>query len=171
MRVRDDGDVVEQKAPTPPPVVPFNSLKVNDNLTLAVVAAHDLLPNLSIQIACLVFNEIDSFCTIHRKGWTLFNTSKEVLYNPKAEELFAPVVGPDCLSRSQQEKAQRNMLAGFVEEAHLSEFQFEAQRKTFAACGKFCLFILLHEYNYGMRCGVLIFVNYFCRLRIRSKHW
>ena len=34
MRVRDDGDVVEQKAPTPPPVVPFNSLKVNDNLTL-----------------------------------------------------------------------------------------------------------------------------------------
>ena len=171
MRVRDDGDVVEQKAPTPPPVVPFNSLKVNDNLTLAVVAAHDLLPNLSIQIACLVFNEIDSFCTIHRKGWTLFNTSKEVLYNPKAEELFAPVVGPDCLSRSQQEKAQRNMLAGFVEEAHLSEFQFEAQRKNFAACGKFCLFILLHEYNYGMRCGVLIFVNYFCRLRIRSKHW
>ena len=36
---------------------------------------------------------------------------------------------------------------------------------------KFYLFILLHEYNYGIRCGVLIFVNYFFRLRIRSKHW
>ena len=81
------------------------------------------------------------------------------------------MVGPDCLFRSQQEKAQRNTLAGFVEEAYLSEFQFEAQRKTFATYGKFCFVILLDEYDYVMRCGVLIFVNYFCRLRIGSKRW
>ena len=111
MRVRDDGDVVEQKAPTPPPVVPFNSLKVNDNLTLAVVAAHDLLPNLSIQIACLVFNEIDSFCTIHRKGWTLFDTltppRKRSCITPKLKNYsllwWVPIASSDHSKRKPKE--------------------------------------------------------------------
>ena len=70
-------------------------------------------------------------------------TAEEIKYNPKAEELFAPTLGPDCSFRSGQQKAKRNTLAGFVEPAHLSEFQFEAQRKTFTSFGivtfdKFC---------------------------------
>lgn len=63
--------------------------------------------------------------------------AKELVYNPKAEELFAPIVGPECPHLSNQQKAQRNTLSGYVEEAHISEFQFEAQRKTFVSFGKF----------------------------------
>lgn len=67
-------------------------------------------------------------------------SSKELLYNPKAEELFAPTLGPDCPFKTGQQRAHRNTVAGFVEPAHLSEFQFEAQRKTFTSFGKnmFC---------------------------------
>jgi len=62
-------------------------------------------------------------------------TSEELKYNPKADELFAPTLGPENSFRTSQQKAKRNTLAGYIEPAHLSEFQFEAQRKTFASYG------------------------------------
>ena len=68
--------------------------------------------------------------------------SKELMYNPKVDELFAPTLGPDCPFKSGQQKAHRNTLAGYVEPAHLSEFQFEAQRKTFVSFGKIDIFII-----------------------------
>ena len=62
-------------------------------------------------------------------------SAKELMYNPKAEELFAPTLGPEYPFKSQQQMAHRNTLAGYVEDAHLSEFQFETQRKTFTSFG------------------------------------
>lgn len=65
------------------------------------------------------------------------------MYNPKADELFAPTLGPECPFKTGQQKAHRNTLAGFVEPAHLSEFQFEAQRKTFTSFGM-QMFLLIY---------------------------
>lgn len=60
------------------------------------------------------------------------------MHNPKFEELFAPDVGPENPFRTQQQRAAKNMLSGYVEKAHISEFQFENQRRTFASYGRDC---------------------------------
>lgn len=57
------------------------------------------------------------------------------MHNPKYEELFAPEYGPENPFQTQQMKANRNMLSGYVEKAHISEFQFENQRRTFTSYG------------------------------------
>ncbi|CAL4228857.1 unnamed protein product, partial [Meganyctiphanes norvegica] len=62
---------------------------------------------------------------------------KEIKYNPKYEELFAPVLGP-VKSESDYHQVKRNTLAGHVEEAHFNEFDFESQRRTF------------HNYGYAV---------------------
>ncbi|XP_018564939.1 pre-mRNA-processing factor 17 [Anoplophora glabripennis] len=61
--------------------------------------------------------------------------TKELTYNPKFDELFAPVVGPENPFKTQQQQSDRNMLSGHIEPAHVSEFQFENQRRTFASFG------------------------------------
>lgn len=61
--------------------------------------------------------------------------SKELLYNPKFENLFAPVVGPENPFKTQQQKAVKNTLAGYVEPAHVNDFHFESQRLTFSSYG------------------------------------
>ena len=63
--------------------------------------------------------------------------SKEIMYNPKFEELYAPEVGPENPFRTNQQKAVKNTLAGYVEKAHVNEFQFENQRRTFTSYGKY----------------------------------
>lgn len=65
----------------------------------------------------------------------LIPTGGELMHNPKYEELFAPTYGPENPFQTQQMKAHRNTLAGYVEKAHISEFQFENQRRTFASYG------------------------------------
>ncbi|KAK7108013.1 pre-mRNA-processing factor 17-like [Littorina saxatilis] len=60
---------------------------------------------------------------------------KEVTYNPKYEELFAPQVGPSNPNLTQQARAERNTLAGFAEPSHFNDFQFENQRRTFTSYG------------------------------------
>lgn len=62
-------------------------------------------------------------------------TEGDLQYNPKFEELFAPVQGPDNPFKTEQQKAQKNTATGFVEEAHISDFQFENQRRTFHSYG------------------------------------
>ena len=52
-------------------------------------------------------------------------------YNYKYEELYAPDVGPHNPFKTQQQNATKNHLAGYVENAHVNEFQFETQRRTF----------------------------------------
>lgn len=60
---------------------------------------------------------------------------EELTYNPKYEELFAPVVGPENPFKTQQQQIEKNVLSGHIEPAHVSEFQFETQRRTFASFG------------------------------------
>nr|XP_018915708.1 PREDICTED: pre-mRNA-processing factor 17 [Bemisia tabaci] len=62
-------------------------------------------------------------------------TTKEMTYNLKYEELFAPEVGPENPFLTQQQRAPKNMLSGYVEQAHISDFQFENQRRTFTSYG------------------------------------
>jgi len=62
-------------------------------------------------------------------------TATEVKYNPKYDELHAPVVGPKNPFKTQQEAATKNTLAGYVEDAHVNAFQFELQRRTFHSYG------------------------------------
>ncbi|KAK2184267.1 hypothetical protein NP493_274g00018 [Ridgeia piscesae] len=61
--------------------------------------------------------------------------AKEVKFNPKYDELFAPAIGPVDPLRTKQQKAHKNMLCGFVEDSHLDHFQFETQRRTFQSYG------------------------------------
>jgi pre-mRNA-processing factor 17 len=54
------------------------------------------------------------------------------------EELFAPEVGPVNPFLSDQQRSTRNILSGYVEQAHLNEFEFENQRRTFTSFGEYC---------------------------------
>ncbi|KAL0833055.1 hypothetical protein ABMA28_001168 [Loxostege sticticalis] len=65
----------------------------------------------------------------------LVPANQELMHNPKYEELYAPTYGPENPFQTQQMKANRNMLSGFVEMAHISDFQFENQRRTFTSYG------------------------------------
>lgn len=62
-------------------------------------------------------------------------TSKEITYNPKYDEMYAPVQGPENPYLTNQQKAPRNTLSGYVEKAHISAFNFENQRRTFHTYG------------------------------------
>ncbi|XP_066279369.1 pre-mRNA-processing factor 17-like isoform X2 [Branchiostoma lanceolatum] len=62
-------------------------------------------------------------------------TTKEVAYNPTYDQLFAPQIGPVNPFKTQQDQAHKNTLSGFVEEAHVNDFTFEVQRRTFHSYG------------------------------------
>lgn len=81
--------------------------------------------------------------------------SKELSYNAKYEDLYAAKVnrliiwsgalqiayycffqvGPENPFLSEQQKAPKNTLTGFLEPAAVSNFQFEMQRRSFAQLG------------------------------------
>uniref|UniRef100_A0AAY5F5Y1 Pre-mRNA-processing factor 17 n=1 Tax=Electrophorus electricus TaxID=8005 RepID=A0AAY5F5Y1_ELEEL len=61
---------------------------------------------------------------------------KELLYNPTYETMFAPKFGPVNPFKTQQIAAPRNMLSGYAEPAHVNDFMFEQQRRTFSTFGK-----------------------------------
>ncbi|XP_032877874.1 pre-mRNA-processing factor 17 isoform X1 [Amblyraja radiata] len=60
---------------------------------------------------------------------------KEVMFNPSYETLFAPEFGPVNPFKTQQMAAPRNMLSGYAEPAHINDFRFEEQRRTFHTYG------------------------------------
>ena len=60
---------------------------------------------------------------------------KELTYNPRYEELWTPKCGPENPMVTDHHKAVKNTLAGFVEKASVSDFQFDTQRKTFQSYG------------------------------------
>ncbi|KAK6488457.1 pre-mRNA-processing factor 17-like [Huso huso] len=60
---------------------------------------------------------------------------KEVMYNPTCDTMFAPEFGPMNPFKTQQMSAPRNMLSGYAEPAHLNDFMFEEQRRTFSTFG------------------------------------
>ncbi|WAR07695.1 PRP17-like protein [Mya arenaria] len=51
--------------------------------------------------------------------------TKEVKYNPKYDELYAPQVGPTNPYKTRQATAIRNSLAGYVEDAHVSRYAID----------------------------------------------
>ncbi|XP_064473092.1 pre-mRNA-processing factor 17-like [Ornithodoros turicata] len=61
--------------------------------------------------------------------------SKMLEYNPKYESLYAPALGPENPFKTQQQKAVKNTLCGYVEPAHVNDFHFESQRLTFTSFG------------------------------------
>ena len=61
--------------------------------------------------------------------------TKLLEYNPKFDDLYAPLMGPVDPHKTQQEAATKNTLAGYVEAAHVNNFQFELERKTFHSYG------------------------------------
>ncbi|XP_064864568.1 pre-mRNA-processing factor 17-like [Oncorhynchus nerka] len=60
---------------------------------------------------------------------------KEVTYNPTYETMFAPEFGPVNPYQSKQMAAPRNMLSGYAEPAHVNNFMFGQQRRTFSTFG------------------------------------
>ena len=44
-------------------------------------------------------------------------------------------VGPENPKKTRQQKAPKNMLSGYVEPAHVSNFDFDTQRRTFHTMG------------------------------------
>ncbi|XP_047528503.1 pre-mRNA-processing factor 17 [Vanessa atalanta] len=73
--------------------------------------------------------------TLNEDTRVLLHHNQELTHNPKYEELYAPTYGPENPFQTQQMKATRNILSGYVEKAHISEFQFENQRRTFTSYG------------------------------------
>ncbi|XP_050343328.1 pre-mRNA-processing factor 17 [Nymphalis io] len=73
--------------------------------------------------------------TLNEDTRVLLHHNQELTHNPKFEELYAPTYGPENPFQTQQMKATRNILSGYVEKAHISEFQFENQRRTFTSYG------------------------------------
>uniref|UniRef100_A0A8C7HAN7 Cell division cycle 40 n=1 Tax=Oncorhynchus kisutch TaxID=8019 RepID=A0A8C7HAN7_ONCKI len=59
----------------------------------------------------------------------------EVTYNPTYETMFAPEFGPVNPYKSKPMAAPRNMLSGYAEPAHVNNFMFEQQRRTFSTFG------------------------------------
>lgn len=60
----------------------------------------------------------------------------EVWYGPRDCKLFKYFqVGPDNPFKTEQQKANKNTLTGFVEPSHVDKFQFEMQRRTFHSYG------------------------------------
>ncbi|CAF0870012.1 unnamed protein product, partial [Didymodactylos carnosus] len=61
--------------------------------------------------------------------------TKLVTFNPKYEDMYAPVFGPENPHLNQQQRAFKNMLSGHVESTSVSDFLFENQRRTFDSFG------------------------------------
>jgi len=61
--------------------------------------------------------------------------TREVLYNPKYDDMYAPVFGPTNPNLTQQQRSHKNLLNAHVESTNLSDFQFENQRRTFDSFG------------------------------------
>uniref|UniRef100_H2YRL7 Uncharacterized protein n=1 Tax=Ciona savignyi TaxID=51511 RepID=H2YRL7_CIOSA len=61
--------------------------------------------------------------------------NKTVLFNPTYEQMHAPEQGPANPFKTKQQLAQKNMLSGYVQDAHFNHFNFENQRRTFHSYG------------------------------------
>uniref|UniRef100_A0A7E4VPC2 Pre-mRNA-processing factor 17 n=1 Tax=Panagrellus redivivus TaxID=6233 RepID=A0A7E4VPC2_PANRE len=61
--------------------------------------------------------------------------TKKLNSNPRYEQLFKPEAGPVNPFKSDKQRAQKNMLTGFVEKAHINEFHFNNEAQSFNTLG------------------------------------
>ncbi|KAJ1350188.1 hypothetical protein KIN20_005920 [Parelaphostrongylus tenuis] len=61
--------------------------------------------------------------------------TKELTTNPTYEQLFQPEAGPTNPFKSENQKAQKNVLTGFVEPAHINDFHFTRELRSFDTLG------------------------------------
>ncbi|KAE9418037.1 hypothetical protein Angca_008208 [Angiostrongylus cantonensis] len=61
--------------------------------------------------------------------------TKELKTNATYEQLFQPEVGPTNPFKSDNQKAQKNVLTGFVEPAHINDFHFTRELRSFDTLG------------------------------------
>ena len=109
--IQDDDSTLHLRAPQP-----------NSEISVATAIAIQAAPSVAVNEKMDLRRHIDP-------------SKKEIDYNPRYDELFAPVAGPAHPFKTQQEAASKNMLSGYTEPSHLNEFQFELQRRTFHSYG------------------------------------
>lgn len=78
-------------------------------------------------IAVLVIKQEFAIFRFHMFAFCLYTAILCVVYTLQ--------VGPENPFKTNQQKAKKNTLTGFVEPSHISEFQFETQRRTFNSYG------------------------------------
>ncbi|KJH45743.1 WD domain, G-beta repeat protein [Dictyocaulus viviparus] len=61
--------------------------------------------------------------------------TKEIKTNPTYEQLFQPEAGPSNPFKSENQKAQKNVITGFVEPAHINDFHFTRELRSFDTLG------------------------------------
>ncbi|EPB73633.1 WD domain, G-beta repeat protein [Ancylostoma ceylanicum] len=61
--------------------------------------------------------------------------TKELKTNPTYDQLFQPEAGPSNPFKSDNQKAQKNTLTGFVEPAHINDFHFTRELRSFDTLG------------------------------------
>uniref|UniRef100_A0A1I7XMU5 CAF1C_H4-bd domain-containing protein n=1 Tax=Heterorhabditis bacteriophora TaxID=37862 RepID=A0A1I7XMU5_HETBA len=59
----------------------------------------------------------------------------EIKSNPTYEQLFQPEAGPSNPFKTTHQKAHKNTLTGFVEPAHINEFHFDREIRSFDTLG------------------------------------
>ncbi|CAG0923160.1 unnamed protein product [Notodromas monacha] len=123
LSLRSYGNDSDEDASPPPPIADVAGHlrplpEIVASTSMAIVAAPDVVPNCSLDSRELVDPK-----------------TKELKFNPKLEDLYAPVVGPSNPFKTKQQLATKNVLAGFAEPAHVDHFQFESERRTFNSFG------------------------------------
>lgn len=105
--------------------------------SLVVAAAPEVVPTVFIsRVFSLELNIISVILQGSSDVQRVIDPStKELMYNPKFDELYAPIQGPENPFLTEQMRAPKNTLSGYVEKAHISAFQFENQRRTFHTYG------------------------------------
>ncbi|PAV85509.1 hypothetical protein WR25_09875 [Diploscapter pachys] len=61
--------------------------------------------------------------------------TKQINHNPTYEQLFQPESGPVNPFKSANQRAQKNTLTGYVEPAHINEFHFNREIRSFDTLG------------------------------------
>ena len=127
-------DEEDDNTATRDPVV-LQAPACSSTLTLASDDVPGTLPEINLP---LVNSAPDiSPTTILAKSDTFFLPpgSKKVMFNPTYEQMYAPVLGPENPFKSENQKAPKNTPGGYIEPAHVQDFDFESQRLTFDSFG------------------------------------
>lgn len=100
---------------------------VDNKLSLQIVPKPDLCPTVDESMLVDYKRKAEKRAEIDPRK------DKIIYYNPKYEDLYAPMFGPRF---DDEEDEGKNFLTGHIEDAFVDEAQFEEQRKQFHRHGK-----------------------------------